>query len=430
MTVHLPLTLLNQVSDDGFDWQVPGVREELATALIRSLPKELRRHFVPGPDHARAALERVDPARGRLVDELARTLHERTGVALEAGDFDVARVPDHLRITFSVEDERRRPVRQGKDLARLRDELARSLQQDLSRASASIEREGITAWDLGTLPPTYEGRAGRHTVRGFPALVDLGRSVSLRVLPDRGEAEAATRRGVRRLLLLNTAAPWKRVLARLTNAQKLALGQNPHGNVPALLEDCLACAVDVIVAERAGGEVRDEAAFAEVLASVRMHVTARVLQVVDAVGPVLVLAADVQRELPRLGAPALASTRADLAAQFESLIRPGFVADTGLDQLPDLRRYLRAMLVRIDRAVESPSRDAAVQETVDRVESAYADLLDSLPRSRPSAAHRPDIEAIGWMVEELRVSLFANRLGTAYPVSEKRIMKAIAALEV
>jgi ATP-dependent helicase HrpA len=430
VTVHLPLALLNQVSDDGFDWQVPGVRGELATALIRSLPKELRRRFVPGPDHARAALERVDPARGRLVDELARTLHERTGVALEAVDFDMARVPDHLRITFSVEDERRRPLRQGKDLARLRDELAGSLQQDLSRASASIEREGITAWDLGTLPETYEGRAGRHTVRGFPALVDQGRSVSLRVLPDRGEAEAATRRGVRRLLLLNTAAPWKRVLARLTNAQKLALGQNPHGSVPALLQDCLACAVDAIVAERAGGGVRDEVAFAEVLVSVRTHVAARVLQVVDAVEPVLALAAEVQRALPRLGAPALASTRADLTAQFESLIRPGFVADTGLNRLPDLRRYLRAMLVRIDRSVESPSRDAAIQETVDRVEGAYADLLDSLPRSRPSAARRPDIEAIGWMVEELRVSLFANRLGTPYPVSEKRIMKAIAAVEV
>ncbi len=430
VTVHIPLALLNRVSDRGFDWQVPGLRQELATALIRSLPKATRTHFVPAPDHAAAALALVDPERGSLVEELGRALRERTGVRFGTEEFDVERVPDHLRITFSVEDERRRPVGQGKDLGRLRDELAGSLQQGMSRASASIERDGITAWDFGALPETFEGRSGKHTVRGFPALVDQRSSVALRVLPDAGEARAATQRGVRRLLLLNTSAPWKRVLARLTNAQKLALGQNPHGSVPALLEDCLACAVDAIVAERTAGDVRDADAFADVLTAVRTHVAARVLQVVDAVEPVLALSAEVQRALPRLDAPALASTAADLRAQWESLIRPGFVADTGLARLPEVQRYLRAMLVRIDRAVESPSRDAAVQETVDRVEEAYADLLDSLPRSRPSAAHRPDIEAIGWMVEELRVSLFANRLGTAYPVSEKRILRAIAAVEV
>jgi ATP-dependent RNA helicase HrpA len=430
VTVHIPLALLNRVSDRGFDWQVPGLRQELATALIRSLPKATRTHFVPAPDHAAAALALVDPERGSLVEELGRALRERTGVRFGTEEFDVERVPDHLRITFSVEDERRRPVGQGKDLGRLRDELAGSLQQGMSRASASIERDGITAWDFGALPETFEGRSGKHTVRGFPALVDQRSSVALRVLPDAGEARAATQRGVRRLLLLNTSAPWKRVLARLTNAQKLALGQNPHGSVPALLEDCLACAVDAIVAERTAEDVRDADAFADVLTAVRTHVAARVLQVVDAVEPVLALSAEVQRALPRLDAPALASTAADLRAQWESLIRPGFVADTGLARLPEVQRYLRAMLVRIDRAVESPSRDAAVQETVDRVEEAYADLLETLPRSRPSAAHRPDIEAIGWMVEELRVSLFANRLGTAYPVSEKRILRAIAAVEV
>ena len=430
VTVHIPLALLNRVAEQGFDWQVPGLRQELATALVRSLPKATRRHFVPAPDHAAAALALTDPQRGSLAEELARALRERTGVRVSAEEFDLERVPDHLRITFSVEDERRLAVGQGKDLGQLRDELAGSVQQGMSRASASIEREGITTWDFGALPQTFEGRSGKHTVQGFPALVDQRTSVALRVLPDAGEAQAATQRGVRRLLLLNTTAPWKRVLARLTNAQKLALGHNPHGSVPALLEDCLACAVDAIVAERAGGEVRDEAAFAEALASVRTHVAARVLEVVDAVEPVLLLAADVQRALPRLDSPALAATAADLRAQWESLIRPGFVADTGLGRLAQLQRYLRAMLVRIERALESPARDAAVQETVDRVEGAYADLLDSLPRSRPSAGHRPDIEAIGWMVEELRVSLFANRLGTAYPVSEKRILKAIAAIEV
>jgi ATP-dependent helicase HrpA len=267
-------------------------------------------------------------------------------------------------------------------------------------------------------------------VQGFPALVDRGDSVDLLVLPGAREAAAATVLGVRRLLLLNTTAPWKRVLARLSNAQKLTLGDNPHGSVPALLEDALACAVDSLVAEHHAGAagVRDAVAFEEVLSAVRTHVATRVLMVVDELEPVLSSARAVRTELDRLTAPAVGRLTADVRAQLDSLVYPGFVADTGLGHLRDLRRYLRAMLQRLEKAPSSPAmlaRDAASQEVVDRVEIAYADLLDSLPaverRSGP-------VRDIGWMVEELRVSLFANGLGTAYPVSEKRIRAAIAAV--
>jgi ATP-dependent helicase HrpA len=301
----------------------------------------------------------------------------------------------------------------------------------MSRAGASIERRGLVRWDLGELPPTFESRSGGQTVHGFPALVDRGQHVDLVVLPERREAEAATALGVRRLLLLTTTAPWKRVLARLTNAQKLGLGDNPHGSVPALLEDCLAAAVDAIVAEHPSGAsgVRDAEAFTEVQSAVRAHVATRVLQVVDEVEPVLTLAREVRSALDRLRSPATASLVADVRAQLDSLVYPGFVADTGLARLGDLRRYLRAMVQRLDKAPASPAamaRDAAGQEVVDRVETAYADLLDRLPAvDRRSAP----VREVGWMVEELRVSLFANGLGTPYPVSEKRIRKAIDALQ-
>ncbi len=171
-------------------------------------------------------------------------------------------------------------------------------------------------------------------MHGYPALVDRGDSVDLVVLTGEREAQASTRLGVRRLLLLNTTAPWKRVLARLSNAQKLALGNNPHGSVPALLDDCLACAVDAIVAERAPGSVRDADAFAEVLTAVRTHVATRVLTVVDEVEPVLSLAREVEQGIGSLGSPAVAALAADLRAQLASLVYPGFVADTGLDRLP------------------------------------------------------------------------------------------------
>ncbi len=426
VTVHIPVQVLNQVEDEGFDWQVPGLRADLATALLKSLPKATRRHFVPTPDHAAAALADAQPGGGRrLVDELSRVLHARTGIRVPLGEWDPERVPDHLRITFSVDDDRGRSLASGKDLEALKRQLAGQVQRRMSRAGAAIERRGLRQWDFGALPATFETRSGGQVVQGYPALVDRGDGVDLVVLPGEREAGAATRLGVRRLLLLNTSAPWKRVLARLTNAQKLALGNNPHGSVPALLEDCLACAVDAIVGERQDGMVRDAEAFEEVLAAVRTHVATRVLNVVDEVEPVLGLARQVEQGIARLGGPAVAPMAADLRAQLASLVYPGFVADTGMARLPHLRRYLRAMLQRIEKAPAALARDAQSQEVVDRVEETYADLLDSLaPVDRRS---QPVLD-VGWMIEELRVSLFANGLGTAYPVSEKRIRKAMASL--
>ncbi|WP_241668469.1 ATP-dependent RNA helicase HrpA [Pedococcus bigeumensis] len=444
VTVHIPVQVLNQVTDDGFDWQVPGLREELATALLRSLPKATRVHFVPAPDHAVAALAQAQSGGDRrLADELSRVLRARTGIQVPPEQFAPDRVPDHLRITFSVEDGGGKVLGTGKDLTVLQEQLAGQVQRRMSRAGAAVERKGLRQWDFGVLPETFESTAGGQTVQGFPALVDRGDSVDLVVMPGAREADAATALGVRRLLLLNTTAPWKRVLATLSNAQKLALGDNPHGSVPALLDDALACAVDAIVLERggpstgappggdllSGGGVRDAASFEVVLAAVRTHIATRVLTVVAEVEPVLSAAREVRVRLAELSSPVTSALVADVRAQLDSLVYGGFIADTGLGHLPHLRRYLRAMLQRLEKAPSSPAllaRDAANQEVVDRVEIAYADLLDSLP---PVERRSAPVREVGWMVEELRVSLFANGLGTAYPVSEKRIRAAIAALD-
>ena len=428
VSVHIPLAVLNRVRDDGFDWQVPGLREELAVALIRSLPKATRRSFVPAPNHALAALSMLGEPEGRFTDALARVLHERTGVRIDPGEWDLSRVPDHLRVTFVVESSGRRVVASGKDLDALRERSSGAVRRRISQAGSTLERTGMTTWDLDVVPETFEGRAGRERVEGYPALVDAGTSVSLQVLPDAGSAYAAQQAGVRRLLLLATNPPWKRVLARLSNAQKLALGRNPHGSVPALLEDCLAAAVDAIVAEHVPTQVRTREQFDVALAAVRTHVVTRVLQVVEGVIPVLTLAGEVRELLDTLerGAAArtLAPTLADVRAQLDGLVRPGFVAATGAGRLRDVERYLRGMRLRLERAATNP-REAVLQESVDRVETAYADLLDALPERRHAA---PEVSDIAWLIEELRVSLFAQTLGTARPVSEKRVLIAIAAL--
>ncbi|NYF97048.1 ATP-dependent RNA helicase HrpA [Janibacter cremeus] len=426
VSVHVPVAVLNQLTPAGFDWQVPGLRAELVAALIKSLPKATRRHLVPAPDHARAALAELDPHAGTsITSQLSGVLGRRAGLRIDEGEWDFSKVPDHLRVTFVVEDQRRRRLGRGKDLSELAEQMAGHLQQRMSRAGASIERTGLTGWDIDDLPQTFSTRAGKHTVLGYPALVDEGRSVALRVLPDEQQARAAHRDGVRRLLLLNTIPPWKRVLARLTNAQKLALADNPHGSVPTLLEDALAAAVDDIVTQHVDGPVRTAAAFDEALKATRTHIAQRVLTIVAEVEPVLAQRSEVLRLLERMGSPALTGTVADARAQLDGLVRPDFIADTGVAKLPDLRRYLRGILVRLERAAENPRRDAGHQEAIDSVESAYADLLEALGPLRRRAQ---DVVDIGWMIEELRVSLFAQSLGTAYSVSAKRVRAAIAAV--
>ena len=429
VTVHIPTAVLNRVEDSGFDWQVPGMREELAVALIKSLPKSVRTQLVPVPDSARAALAHADPSKGTITSELSRVILERRGVRITEGDWDWARVPDHLRITFSVEGPKGQPVARGKELAEVRESARPAVRDRMARAGASLEMTGLTGWPDREVPSELDTQHGGHRVTGYPALVDQGQSVALQVLPDREGAAAEHSRGVRRLLLLSSTAPWKRVLAGLTNAEKLTLGHNPHGSVPALLQDCLDAAVDDIVRGRVGGEVRDSAAFAEALNAVRTHAASKVLLVVRAVLPILTEAAAVQSRLTALEAaqgrlPAYVSvTLADVRAQYDSLIRPGFVADTGSLRLPDLLRYLKAMNHRLERAATT-AREPDLQRQIDEVEAAYAAWLESL---NPRARRGPAARDIGWMIEELRVSLFAQVLGTAHSVSAKRIRAAMTA---
>jgi len=262
-------------------------------------------------------------------------------------------------------------------------------------------------------------------VQGFPALVDDGGSVSLRVLPTRAEARTEHRVGIRRLLVLGTSPPWKQVLARLSNAQKLALGHNPHGSVSALLADCLECAVDAISAEYVPHEVRTEADFDAALAAVRTHAAARVVQVVGLVEPVLAKHLRAVNRLDAMTSSAMRDLVPDVRSQLAELVRTGFVAETGFARLRDLDRYLEGVLVRLERAPADPARDGTSLDEVLSAERAYAALLEGL---RPAQRASEPVVAIGWMIEELRVSLFAQRLGTAHPVSVKRILRAIAAV--
>ncbi|MDO5710426.1 MAG: ATP-dependent RNA helicase HrpA [Micrococcales bacterium] len=446
VTVHIPIEQLNQVRDVGFDWLVPGMRAELATALVRSLPKTTRKNFVPAPDRAREALAEADPGNGALVDELARGLYIATGHRVPPGEWGVSRLPDHLRMTFRVEGPGgsgptgprsghgrgrrgggRGTLGESKDLADLQERLSDSMRTTMARAAgdAGLERRGMVGWEIGTLPATFEKRRGDRVIQGFPALVDEGDTVAVRVLPSAAEQLAASRAGVRRLLLLNTTVPWQRILGLMSNAQKLALGNNPHGSVPALLDDVLAAAVDAIVAARSV-RVDTKESYDEALAAVRREIVPVVLEIVELVHPILDRALAVRLALDAQTSPRTAALRADVDAQLDALIHPGFVAETGLAQLRQLPRYAAGMLERIEKAPENLTRHEQRRLEVAHVQAELDKVVEQLPAEERGGS---DIVALRWMIEELRISFFAQRLGTAYPVSAKRIHRAMGAVQ-
>ncbi|MDR3661751.1 MAG: ATP-dependent RNA helicase HrpA [Mycobacterium sp.] len=424
VTVHVPVEVLARLGVDGFAWQVPALREELVTALIKSLPKDLRRNFVPAPNTARAVLADLNPAGGSLLEELQRELRRRSGILVPIDAFDLSKVPDHLRLTFAVEAADGTEVARSKDLGALHDQLAGSVRQAVAGAVAGdLQRTALRAWpaELDELPRSVESSAGGHTVRGFPAFIDTGAAVDIRVFPTAAEQTAAMGPGLRRLLRLAAPSPAKAAERALNPRARLALSSNPDGSLAALLEDCADAATMVLAPKPVWTSAEFEA--------LRDHVAAKLvpttLDVVGRVERVLTAAHAAQIGLPDKPSAAQVEATADIRAQLARLLPKGFVAATGVTHLADLTRYLAAIGRRLERLPQAPAADRERMARVRAVQDAYDELRQALS---PLRSQGDDVHDIARQIEELRVSLWAQQLGTPRPVSEQRIYRAIDAI--
>jgi ATP-dependent helicase HrpA len=419
VTVHVPLTALGALRPIGFDWLVPAFRLELVTALIRSLPKELRKPLVPVPDVAAQLLGRLRPRSEPLLDALERELEALRGVRIPRSAWDLSRLPTHLRMRFSVEDADGRVVATGYDLEALRERVAPRLRAELTAATPELERHGLRAWTIGTLPREIE--LPGTGVRAYPALVDEGETAGVRVLDTRAAQREAMRAGTRRLLLLTVPSPLRFVLDRLPGRVQLALAGAPHGGVRAVLEDALTAAIDGLVA-RAGGPAWDQAGFARLRDLVAGELADETARVVEQMARILDAARDVRRRLEPLTAPAVEPARRDVEEQLQRLLPAGFATRAGVDRLPDVERYLQAAARRLERLPDTPARDLDRMRAIHELEALHRARLDAWPDGRPLPAAMREVP---WMLEELRVSQFAQGLGTRGPVSTKRIRRVL-----
>jgi ATP-dependent helicase HrpA len=322
-------------------------------------------------------------------------------------------------MTFRVEDEVRGVLAEGNDLAAVRAQVRPLLRQELTAQAAELERRGERSWTMGTLPREVTLPGTGQAVRAYPALVDEGETVGVRVLETPAAQRAAMHAGTRRLLLLTVPSPARYVTGRLSNPAKLALSAAPHGSVGAVLDDAAAAAVDALVAS-AGGPAWDEAAFARLRDHVAGHLAETTARVVDQVVAILAAARVVQALLEPLTAVPLQPARADVAEQVRRLVHPGFVTATGVARLADVERYLRAAARRLERLPNAVAVDRDRMTAVHELERAYRERLQAAPAA-PDA-----LREVPWMLEELRVSHFAQALGVRGQVSAKRIRRALA----
>jgi ATP-dependent helicase HrpA len=419
VTLHIPLVLLNQVRNEGFDWQVAGFRETLVATLAKTLPKEIRREMVPAAETVRAAYDRLRHE-GSLAEAFAAALTEVIPVPVTAADVDVARIPDHLRITFSIEDDAGTSIARGKDLDELRRQLNALLRRALRAVLPIEERTGIVEWDLGTIPEVVSTTVDGAVAVGYPALLDDGHGVSLSVFTSESVQATAMTGGVRRLLLLSTPVSRKTLERQISNGAKLAMSRvgGQRWTPDALIDEALQAVADDVMRVNDLPWTGDE--FAALAAEFKRVVADSAAHALQQASVAIVAAGALADRLDRLVAPALATSVTDARNQLQRLVRPGFVASAGTRRLGDVQRYLTGLDRRLDKLASDTARDLQRVTEVRALENRYVALLDRLGR-RVS----PDVVELGWQLEELRVGVFAQAVGTNGTVSVKRVQRAL-----
>jgi ATP-dependent helicase HrpA len=418
VTVQIPMALLTSLEPEQFTWQVPGLRLETATELIRGLPKALRTQLVPATDTAREALDWLagqPPVAGESLGQgLTRAIAAVRGVVVAEDHWRPAALPAHLRLRFAVTGAEGVVV--ADDLPELVKRLTPQIDRSLNRAARGLVHPGATTWEFGELPTQIF-----EPMPGYPALVDRVDTVAVEVFADPDAAHRAHAAGIRRLIVLTTVDPTKSVVARMSNATKLALGTSPYPSVPALLADARLQVNGHLVAELVDPwQVRTEEVFADLANRVRARAAETLQQSVLSTGQILTLAGQITQLLDT-AAPA---TAADVREQVANLVFPGFLAATPARAWRRLPVYLAAVVRRLETCRSQPGREQTNLELMGELEAEYAAVCDRYPAG-PLPAPVADI---GWLLEELRVSLFAQQLGTAVPISAKRVRAAMAAL--
>ncbi|WP_440875802.1 ATP-dependent RNA helicase HrpA [Thalassotalea sp. PLHSN55] len=426
VSLVVPIGLLNQIQNQGFDWLIPALRYDLVIALIKGLPKAQRRNFVPAPNYAEACLANISQSDLPLTAAVEKQLLRMTGVRLPEDAWQHIELPVHLTMNFQIVNEKGALLQQGRDLDELKAQLQGKVKASIKKvADKGIERSDITSWDFTRIPTGYEKKVANITIKAYPALVDKKGSVAIELFEQQLLAEQEMLKGVARLILINIPSPVKYLQEKLPNKAKLGLYFNPFGSINDLLNDCIIAACQhlvIVFGEQQNGLPRDQQQFEQCRDYVRAELAECVLAGAIKVEKVLSLAHDIRKKMKGKVSLNVIQSHADIKDHLESLVFKGFVTKSGHNKLDDIARYLNAMLRRIEKLPIDPNQDRLKMIEVAKAVTAFDELVAKQRKDQPLSK---EIDDMRWMLEELKVSLYAQNLKTPYPVSVKRVLNQI-----
>lgn len=425
VTVDVPVPLLAGLDEAGFDWLVPGLRLELITELIRTLPKALRKSVVPAPDFAARALPLVaerapEKQELSLVDALSHALKTLGASGIDPADFSPAALPPHLAVTYAAIDRHGKVIDHDKDLAQLKARQAGKIKSSVSKRARGSESKAVAEWTretLGEVPETVKATIDGNEVDAYPALEATPDGVKVTVHPTKAAADASMTTATLTLLLRRISVSTQQMTKGLPLRHKVAVDHYPHGGAEGLVEDARVAVIrDLMLAH--GGPVRSPEEFEALLQEIKPKVPGEVRRIVVGLVPALVEYANMRAELAKWDGPAID----DMRGQLDFFLPRHAVTIHGAAHLQHLPRYIEAMRIRLEDMRLDPDRDADRQATVDAAKRYLDGKMAALPANRRKSRAYKDIL---WRIEELRVSLFAQRLGTPQPVSQRRIEKLV-----
>lgn len=444
VTLTVPLYALNQVRPERADWLVPGMIKEKVHLLLKSLPQKLRRHCVPLPDYAAGFVARQPFGEGELLDVLIADIREQTGTMVRRADFKLETLPAHHAMNFKVIDEHGRQLDMGRNLAQLRAELGGQAQQSFQRVAAQAaaqaaatqppgqapeqapvlaaaepgKYEGLTGWSFGELPELLEIRKGSQTLFGYPALVDRGTHCDIEVFDDPQEAARTHHLGLRRLFALQLREQVKFIEKNIPGLQQMAMQYMTLGTQEMLREQIVMLAL-----ERACMQAplpRNDAEFNARKDEGRTRLSLLAQEIARLAGAVLAEYAGLPRKL--LQAKPFPGAHADMEAQLGRLMGKRFIDETPYTQLVHFPRYLKGIAMRVDKLKGDPARDSQrLQEMAPLVQQWQR--AEKQLRTQGRGGEDARLEEFRWMLEELRIALFAQELRTPVPMSVKRLQK-------
>ncbi len=420
VTLVVPLALINQVPDARGDWLVPGLLAERIEAMLRGLPKSLRKRLVPVPDTARRCADALSPSEQPLHQAVAESLKQRLDVHIPEDAWRPEDIPAHLRMRFQLVDERGEPLADGRDLVALKKQWADRASSEFGE-KRQAQAEIHVRWDFGALPESRMIEQAGIEVRGYPALIDRGEGVSIGVLDSAANAEAAMRRGLRRLFMLGLGRDMRYLRKNLKSMQQMRLWYAKAPGAPAspvdLQDELIALIIDRAFTE-GKPPIRDGEAFDRAMRDGKPALMAIANESAERIGGILEQAHRIRRALVGKTQLNWLESLKDMRAQLDALVYHGFIAETPWEHIEELPRYLKALNIRIDKLGHAAARD---QQRLRELAPFQQRWSERYQRMRESGQHDPRLEEIRWLIEELRISLFAQEVKTRVPVSLKRL---------